>query len=115
MDAATPTPAPRAPWRAPSILPGFAPALGFTLFYLSAIVLLPLMALILRPWELGWSGFIAVVTEPRVLAALRLSFGMAALAAVINAVFGLITAWVMVRYDFAGKRLADALIDLPFE
>jgi sulfate transport system permease protein len=114
MAAATPTSAPRAPWLAPSILPGFAPALGFTLFYLSGIVLLPLMALILRPWELGWSGFIAVVTEPRVLAALRLSFGMAALAAVINAVFGLITAWVMVRYDFAGKRLADALIDLPF-
>ena len=103
-----------APWRVPSALPGFGPALGFTIFYLSAIVLLPLAALILRPWELGWSGFVAAVTNARVLAALRLSFGAAAIAAGINAFFGLIVAWVMVRYRFPGKAFIDALIDLPF-
>jgi sulfate/thiosulfate transport system permease protein len=105
---------PRARWRAPSALPGFGPALGFTLFYLSAIVLVPLAALILRPWELGFSGFIASVTQPRVLAALRLSFGASAIAALINAFFGLIVAWVIVRYRFPFKRFLDALIDLPF-
>jgi sulfate/thiosulfate transport system permease protein len=105
---------PRARWRAPSALPGFGPALGFTLFYLSAIVLIPLAALIVRPWELGFSGFIASVTQPRVLAALRLSFGASAIAALINAFFGLIVAWVIVRYRFPFKRFLDALIDLPF-
>src|ERR1700704_2879576 len=101
-------------WREPSVLPGFGPALGFTLFYLSAVVLLPLAALVLRPWELGFQGFFAAVTAPRVLAALRLSFGGAAIAAAINALFGLIVAWVMVRYEFPFKRFVDALIDLPF-
>jgi len=101
-------------WREPSVLPGFGPALGFTLFYLSAVVLLPLAALALRPWELGFQGFFAAITAPRVLAALRLSFGGAAIAAGINAVFGLIIAWVMVRYEFPSKRFVDALIDLPF-
>ncbi len=101
-------------WREPSVLPGFGPALGFTLFYLSAVVLLPLAALVLRPWELGFQGFFAAITAPRVLAALRLSFGGAAIAAAINAVFGLIIAWVMVRYEFPSKRFVDALIDLPF-
>jgi sulfate transport system permease protein len=105
---------PRTRWRAPSALPGFGPTLGFTLFYLSAIVLVPLAALILRPWELGFSGFIASVTQPRVLAALRLSFGASAIAALINAFFGLIVAWVIVRYRFPFKRFIDALIDLPF-
>jgi sulfate transport system permease protein len=105
---------PRTRWRAPSALPGFGPTLGFTLFYLSAIVLIPLAALILRPWELGFSGFIASVTQPRVLAALRLSFGASAIAALINAFFGLIVAWVIVRYRFPFKRFIDALIDLPF-
>src|SRR5216684_885634 len=100
--------------REPSVLPGFGPALGFTLFYLSAVVLLPLAALVLRPWELGFQGFFAAITAPRVLAALRLSFGGAAIAAAINAVFGLIIAWVMVRYEFPSKRFVDALIDLPF-
>jgi sulfate transport system permease protein len=100
--------------RAPSVLPGFKPALGFTLFYLSAIVLIPLAALVLRPWELGLSGVVEMVSAPRVLAALKLSFGMAAAAALINCVFGLIVAWVMVRYAFPGKQLLDALIDLPF-
>jgi sulfate/thiosulfate transport system permease protein len=98
----------------PSVLPGFKPALGFTLFYLSVIVLLPLAALVLRPWELGLSGVIDVITNPRVLSALRVSFGIAALAALINCVFGLIVAWVIVRYSFPGKAQLDALIDLPF-
>lgn len=103
-----------APWRAPSALPGFGPTLGFTLFYLSAIVLLPLAALVFRPWSLGWHGFLAAIEAPRVLAALRVSFGTAFIAAAINAVFGLIVAWVMVRYRFPAKRFVDALIDLPF-
>ncbi len=102
------------PRRAPSVLPGFGPALGFTLAYLSLIVLIPLAALVLRPWELGFAGFVAAVTEPRVVAALRLSFGASLIAAVINAVFGLIVAWILVRYRFPGKRVLDALVDLPF-
>jgi sulfate/thiosulfate transport system permease protein len=101
-------------WRNPSALPGFGLSLGFTLFYLSAIVLVPIAALIIRPWELGFHGFWLVVTEPRVLAALRLSFGGAAVAAAINAVTGPVVAWVLVRYSFPGRRLLDALIDLPF-
>lgn len=101
-------------WRNPSALPGFALSLGFTLFYLSAIVLIPLTALVIRPWSLGFAGFWQILTDHRVLAALRLSFGGAAIAAGINAVFGLIVAWVLVRYRFPGKRLLDALVDLPF-
>ncbi|MGD0141817.1 MAG: sulfate ABC transporter permease subunit CysT [Rhizomicrobium sp.] len=101
-------------WRSRSALPGFGLSLGFTLFYLSAIVLVPLAALAIRPWTLGWDGFVAEVTAPRVLAALKLSFGGAAIAAAINTVFGLIVAWALVRYRFPGKRLLDALVDLPF-
>jgi sulfate transport system permease protein len=96
------------------VLPGFRLALGFTLFYLTAIVLVPLLALVLRPWSLGWDGFWAAITTPRVLASLRLSFGMAAVAAVIDTFFGTVLAWVLVRYRFPFKRLLDALIDLPF-
>src|SRR6185312_5922887 len=88
--------------------------MGFTLFYLSALVLIPLTALVIRPWELGFAGFWDVVTAPRTLAALKLSFGGAAIAAAINAVFGLIVAWVLVRYRIPGRRLIDALVDLPF-
>lgn len=110
----TPTAVKSFKWRQPSVIPGFGPAFGFTVFYLSIIVLLPLAALILRPWELGFSGFIDSIMQPRVLAALRLSFGGAAIGAVINAFFGFIIAWVMVRYRFPGKRFVDALIDLPF-
>jgi sulfate transport system permease protein len=106
--------APPARWRNPSALPGFGLSLGFTLFYLSAIVLVPLAALVIRPWELGWSGFWEVLSNARVLHALKLSFGGAAIAAAINTVFGLIVAWVLVRYRFPGKRLVDALVDLPF-
>jgi sulfate/thiosulfate transport system permease protein len=105
---------PRTRWRTPSALPGFGPALGFTLFYLSVIVLIPLAALILRPWELGFSGFIDSIMQRRVLNALKLSFGASAIAALINAFFGLIVAWVIVRYRFPFKRFIDALIDLPF-
>ena len=101
-------------WRNPSALPGFGLSLGFTLFYLSAIVLIPIAALIIRPWENGISGFWHTITDPRVLAALRLSFGGAALAAFFNAITGPIVAWVLVRYNFPGKGLLDALIDLPF-
>ncbi|MFZ5789129.1 MAG: sulfate ABC transporter permease subunit CysT [Pseudomonadota bacterium] len=101
-------------WRQPSVLPGFGLTLGFTIAYLSLIVLIPLAALVLRPAELGWHGFWAAVTAPRVLASLRLSFGAAFIGASINALFGLVTAWVLVRYRFPLKRFADALVDLPF-
>jgi sulfate transport system permease protein len=101
-------------WKTPSVLPGFGLALGVTLFWLSAIVLIPLAALVLRPWELGWDGFWAVATSPRVAAALKLSFGAALAGAVINLIFGSIVAWVLVRYDFPGKKLLDAFVDLPF-
>ncbi len=110
--AATAVPPPRI--RSRSALPGFGLAMGFTLFYLGLIVLIPLAALIIRPWSLGFSGFWAEITAPRVLAALRLSFGASAVAAAVNSVFGFIVAWVLVRYRFPGKRLIDALVDLPF-
>jgi sulfate/thiosulfate transport system permease protein len=96
-----------------SSLPGFAPTLGITLLWLSLIVLLPLGALVLRPWELGVAGVWQSVSTPRVVAALRLSFGAAALAALLNIPFGLLVAWVMVRYRFPGRGLADSLIDMP--
>src|SRR6201999_4255355 len=105
---------PRARWRNPSALPGFGLSLGFTLFYLSAIVLVPLLALVIRPWEIGWHGMMEILGDARVLHALKLSFGGSAIAAAINSVFGLIVAWVLVRYRFPGKRLVDALVDLPF-
>ncbi|MBC6983798.1 sulfate ABC transporter permease subunit CysT [Caulobacter sp. 17J80-11] len=101
-------------WIEPSVLPGFGPALGFTLFWLGLLVVLPLAALVARPWELGLEGFWRSVTEPRVLAALRLSFGAALAAAAVNVVFGLVVTWVLVRYDFPGRRFADAVVDLPF-
>jgi sulfate transport system permease protein len=95
-------------------LPGFRLSLGFTLFYLTTLVLVPLLALVIRPWSLGLDGFWHAVTAPRVLSSLRLSFGTALAAAIIDSVFGLIIAWVLVRYRFPGKGLLDALIDLPF-
>jgi len=97
-----------------SVLPGFRLSLGFTLFYLTGIVLIPLLALVLRPFTLGWDELWTAISSPRVLASLRLSFGMALAAAAIDSFFGVIIAWVLVRYDFAGKGLLDALIDLPF-
>ena len=101
-------------FKRPSVLPGFGITLGFAVAYLSIIVLLPLSALVLRPATLGLDGFLGVLTDSRVLAALRLSFGAAFIAALVNAFFGLIVAWILVRYDFPGKRIVDALVDLPF-
>ncbi len=96
------------------VLPGFGLSLGFTLIYLSLIVLIPLSAVLLKAASLSWPEFWAIVTAPRVVASYKLSFGAALLAAAINAVFGLMLAWSLVRYSFPGKRLVDALIDLPF-
>jgi sulfate transport system permease protein len=101
-------------WRSPSILPGFPLALGVTLAYLGVIIVLPLTALALRPWELGLDGLWRSLTDGRVLAALKLTFGLSALAALINAPLGLLVAWVLVRYEFPGRRLLDAIVDLPF-
>jgi sulfate transport system permease protein len=101
-------------FKRPSVLPGFGLALGFTLVYLSLIVLIPLCGLILKTATLGPSEILRIVTDPRTVAALRLSFGTAAIAALVNAVFGVIVAWVLVRYDFPGRRLLDAFVDLPF-
>ncbi|MCR5875226.1 sulfate ABC transporter permease subunit CysT [Phenylobacterium sp. J426] len=88
--------------------------MGWTLTYLGLLVVLPLTALILRPWELGASGVWETLTEPRVLSALRLSFGVAALAALANVPLGLLVAWTLTRYEFPGRRVIDAFVDLPF-
>jgi sulfate transport system permease protein len=96
------------------VLPGFGPAMGFTLFYLGLIVLIPLSAAFIKTFTLTWDSFWLTVTNPRVVAAFKLSFGMSLVAAAINAVFGLLVAWVLVRYPLPGKRVIDALVDLPF-
>jgi sulfate/thiosulfate transport system permease protein len=96
------------------VLPGFGLTLGYTMVYLSLLVLIPLSAVFIRSLGLGWGHFWDVVTAPRVTASLRLSFGASLLAALINVVFGLIVAWVLVRYTFPFKRLIDAIVDLPF-
>ncbi len=103
-----------APRRFRRTLPGLTPTLGFTIFYLGLIVLIPLAGVFFRASGLGLDGIWEVISDARVLAALKLSFGAAAVAAVLNAVFGSIVAWVFVRYEFPGKRLLDAVIDLPF-
>lgn len=97
-----------------NVLPGFGLTMGFTLFYLGAIVLFPLGALVLKVAGVGWDEFWRVATAPRALAAYKLSFGASLVAALINALFGTILAWVLVRYHFPGKRLVDALVDIPF-
>jgi sulfate/thiosulfate transport system permease protein len=97
-----------------SVLPGFNLALGFTLVYLSLIVLIPLSAAFIRTSALTWPEFWAMVTTPRVMASYRLTFGASFAAALVNAVFGLLVAWILVRYRFRGKKLVDALVDLPF-
>lgn len=97
-----------------SVLPGFNLALGFTLVYLSLIVLIPLSAAFIRTSALTWPEFWAMVTTPRVMASYRLTFGASFAAALVNAVFGLLVAWILVRYRFPGKKLVDALVDLPF-
>lgn len=96
-----------------SPLPGFRLTLGITLVWIAAIVVIPLLGLLIHPWSGGWSGVWTVATDPRVQAALQLSFGAALLAALINLPIGLLTAWVLVRYRFPGRNLVDALIDLP--
>src|SRR5439155_9930082 len=102
------------PPKHPNVLPGFGLSLGYTLTYLGLIVLLPLSAAFIKTAQLTWPAFIAAVTAPRVVASYRLTFGAALGAASINAVFGLLVAWVLVRYSFPGKRFADALVALPF-
>ncbi|MDB5749843.1 MAG: putative type sulfate transport system, permease component [Ramlibacter sp.] len=96
------------------VLPGFNLTLGYTLVYLSLIVLIPLSALFFRTFAMTWDQFWVAVTSPRVLASYRLTFGASAIAATVNVVFGLLLAWVLVRYRFPGKRIVDALVDLPF-
>lgn len=102
------------PFRKRSALPGFALTFGFTVGWLTLIVLIPLATIFLRSAGMGWDEFVRVGFSPRALAAYRLSFGTAAAAGAVNAVFGLLVAWVLVRYDFAGKRIIGALVDLPF-
>jgi len=97
-----------------SVLPGYGLTFGFTLFYLGVVVLIPLSTLFLKSATLGLGGFWAAVTAPRVLASYRLTFGASLAGAAVNALFGLIVAWVLVRYRFPGQRLVDALVDLPF-
>ena len=97
-----------------SVLPGFGLSLGYTLVYLGLIVLIPLAAVFIKTAELSWEQFWAVVSSPRVVASYQLSFGASLLAAVINAVFGMLLAWTLVRYSFPGKKIIDALVDLPF-
>jgi sulfate transport system permease protein len=97
-----------------NVLPGFNLTLGYTLLYLSLIVLIPLSAAFIKTTELSFDEFWSVVTAPRVLASYKLTFGASLIGALINAVFGLLTAWVLVRYSFPGKRIVDALVDLPF-
>jgi sulfate transport system permease protein len=101
-------------FRQHSILPGFGLAMGFTVFYLSLIVLIPLGATFLKTFSAGWGHFWETVTGARALASYRLSIGASLVAAAINSVLGLLAAWVLVRYDFPGKRIVDALVDLPF-
>jgi len=101
-------------FRKPSVLPGFGLTFGFTTFFLSAIVLLPLAALVLSAGSMHWSDFLHVVSSPRALGSYRLSFGASLLAATINLVFGFIIAWTLERYEFPGRKIIDALIDMPF-
>ncbi|HEX3799576.1 MAG TPA: sulfate ABC transporter permease subunit CysT [Verrucomicrobiae bacterium] len=95
-------------------LPGFGLTMGYTLLYLSLIVLIPLAALLIKTFELSWSEFWQLITNPRAIAAYKLTFGASAIAALINSLFGSLLAWILVRYDFFGKRFIDALIDFPF-
>ncbi len=101
-------------WRQPSVLPGFGLTFGLSLAWLTLIVLIPLATIFLKSAGMGWGDFVSVGFSPRALAAYRLSFGTAAAAGLVNAVFGLLVAWVLVRYAFPGKRVVSALVDLPF-
>ena len=98
----------------PSVLPGFGLTMGFTLLYLSLLVLIPLGGLVLQTTTMGWARFVDAVTQPEILASYRLSLGASLAGAMVNAVFGFLVAWVLVRYTFPGKKLIDAIVDLPF-
>jgi sulfate transport system permease protein len=113
MTAAAPV-AQSSRWRKRSVLPGFGLSLGYTITYLSLVVLIPLAGLAFTTATLGWSEFARIATDPRVIKALQLSFGSAMIAAVVNTFFGVIVAWVLVRYKFPGRRWLDAAVDLPF-
>lgn len=102
------------PTRNNTVLPGFGLTLGYTIFYLSIIVLIPLSALLFKTATLTWAEFVATVTSPRVIASFRLTFGAAIAAALVNAFWGTLVAWVLVRYRFSGRKLVDSLVDLPF-
>ena len=104
----------RRPTASARVLPGFNLTLGYTLLYLSLLVLIPLSALAFKSFTLTWDQFWTAVTGPRVMASYRLTFGASLIAALVNGVFGLLIAWVLVRYDFWGKKFVDALVDLPF-
>lgn len=97
-----------------SVLPGFGLTMGYTILYMSLVVLIPLSALVAKTTSVSWGQFWETVTDPRVVASYKLTFGASAIAALINAVFGLIVAWTLVRYPFPGKRVVDAMVDLPF-
>lgn len=101
-------------WRQFSVLPGFGLTLGYSMLYLSLIVLIPLSGLFLKTATMTWADFWNTVTDPRVVASYKLTFGAALIAALINAVFGFVVAWSLVRYRFPGKRIVDAMVDLPF-
>ena len=102
------------PAKRSNVIPGFGLTMGFTLFYMSILILIPLGGLVLFTTSMGWEGFWQSITDPRVVSSLRLSFGASFLAAILNAFFGLIVAWVLVRYTFPFKKVVDALVDLPF-
>ena len=114
MNATAPKAAPSVRWRRRSVLPGFGLSLGYTIAYLSLIVLIPLAALAWRSASLGWNEFWKLALDHRVVAALQLSFGAAMIAAIVNTIFGVLVAWVLVRYRFPGRRWLDAAVDLPF-
>lgn len=97
-----------------SALPGFNLSLGYTIFYLSLIVLIPLSAVFFKTFSLSWDDFMQAVASPRVVASYKLTFGASLIAAIINVVFGVLTAWVLTRYDFFGKKIVDAFVDFPF-
>jgi sulfate/thiosulfate transport system permease protein len=114
LDAPRVRPAPRWRFRRPSVLPGFNLAFGYAVVYLCLIVLIPLAGLLIRASTAGFEGLWAAATEPRVAAALRVSFGVSFAAALVDVAFGLLTAWVLTRYRFPGRKVLDAIVDLPF-
>ncbi len=101
-------------FRNKGVIPGFGITLGFTLFYMGLIVMIPLAGLVFKTLEMSWPEFVATVTDPRVVAAFKISFGVSFAAGLVNAFFGMIVAWVLVRYEFPGKKIIDAMVDLPF-